>query len=216
MALRLGPVSATVRISAAIGVASGLLSACGGDDFMATNNAPTGVTQQSITVYSATTPGRHHNGDAGPADRGTRQDGAGRQSRRRPMPTRSIRPRSSCAAMRSTPTTAPSSIHRRREVTARSTARTSTSTASSRPAKEWSRAANTSARSTTAPARSASRWRCRSRTASASPRPAWCSGPSSGSRGVYGATRRRRASGASSTAARSCSPTPARASASTT
>ena len=54
---RLGPISAAVRIAGAMGIASGLLSACGGDDFIATNNLPAGVTQQSVTVYSATTPG---------------------------------------------------------------------------------------------------------------------------------------------------------------
>ena len=56
MEFRLGPVTATLRIGAAIGIAGGLLSACGGDDFIAKNNLPTGVTQQTITVYSATTP----------------------------------------------------------------------------------------------------------------------------------------------------------------
>ena len=56
MEFTLGPVQAAVRIATAMGVATGLLSACGGDDFMTTNNLPTGVTQQSISVYSATTP----------------------------------------------------------------------------------------------------------------------------------------------------------------
>jgi hydroxybutyrate-dimer hydrolase len=56
MEFKLGPIGAAARTAAAIGVAGGLLSACGGDDFMATNNLPTGVTQQSITVYPATTP----------------------------------------------------------------------------------------------------------------------------------------------------------------
>jgi hydroxybutyrate-dimer hydrolase len=39
-----------------MGVTGALLSACGGDDFMPTNNLPAGVTQQTITVYPATTP----------------------------------------------------------------------------------------------------------------------------------------------------------------
>ena len=56
MEFKLGRNRAAARTAAAIGVAGGFLSACGGDDFMATNNLPTGVTQQSITVYSATTP----------------------------------------------------------------------------------------------------------------------------------------------------------------
>ena len=56
MEFRLGPVTAAVRIATTMGVATGLLSACGGDDFLPTNNLPTNVTQQTISVYPATTP----------------------------------------------------------------------------------------------------------------------------------------------------------------
>lgn len=56
MEFTLAPVRVTVAIVVAISATTGLLSGCGGDNFAPTNNLPMGVTQQSITVYSATTP----------------------------------------------------------------------------------------------------------------------------------------------------------------
>jgi len=56
MRLSLGSITAAARTAGALGIAVGLLAACGGDDFVPTNDLPSGVTQQSITLYSATTP----------------------------------------------------------------------------------------------------------------------------------------------------------------
>ena len=56
MRLSLGSLHAAVRTAGAIGVTAALLAACGGNDDVPTNDLPSGVTQQSITVYSATTP----------------------------------------------------------------------------------------------------------------------------------------------------------------
>ena len=56
MRFSLGFINAVARTAGALGVAGGLLAACGGDDFVPTNDLPSGVTQQSITVYSAATP----------------------------------------------------------------------------------------------------------------------------------------------------------------
>ena len=50
-------VASAIRMAVSAGVFGGLLGGCGGDDFMPTNALPANVTQQSITVYSATTPG---------------------------------------------------------------------------------------------------------------------------------------------------------------
>ena len=129
MEFRLGPVTAAVRIATTMGVATGLLSACGGDDFLPTNNLPTNVTQQTITVYPATTPAAGTTA----ATQDLLTAGLGKTglalATAPAYADRSIRPRSSCAAMRSTATTAASSIRRPPEVSARSTARTSTSMA---------------------------------------------------------------------------------------
>ena len=137
MRLSLGSLPAAARTAGAIGVATGVLAACGGNDDFPTNDLPSGVTQQSITVYSATTPGSGTT--AATQDLltgGLGKTGLGLGSRHRPTPIRSTRPRSNCAATRSTPTTArivdPSAGRRLRR---RSTARTSTSTASPRRAK---------------------------------------------------------------------------------
>ena len=48
---------AALRAAAAAGMAGALLGACGGDDHIARNDLPSNVTQQGVTVYSAATPG---------------------------------------------------------------------------------------------------------------------------------------------------------------
>jgi hydroxybutyrate-dimer hydrolase len=45
------------KMAGAFGVAGGLLGGCGGDDFLATNDLPANTTQQFVTVYPATATG---------------------------------------------------------------------------------------------------------------------------------------------------------------
>ena len=111
MGLSFGSLNAAARTAGAIGVAGGLLERMRRRRLHRHQRSAGDVTQQSVTVYSATTPGSGTT--AATQDLLTarpRQDRPRRAPRRRPMPTRSTRPRSSCAATPSTPTTAPSSI----------------------------------------------------------------------------------------------------------
>jgi hydroxybutyrate-dimer hydrolase len=48
---------AALRATLAVAAAGGLLSACGGDDHTASNTLPANVTQHGVTVYPATAPG---------------------------------------------------------------------------------------------------------------------------------------------------------------
>ena len=53
MNFQLNRLAAAARLSFALGVAGTLLSACGGDDSQPTNDLPTGITQQGVTAYPA-------------------------------------------------------------------------------------------------------------------------------------------------------------------
>ena len=55
MKLKLNSISAAVKLLALTSVTSALMSGCfGGDDDLPTNNLPAGITQQGVTVYPAT------------------------------------------------------------------------------------------------------------------------------------------------------------------
>ncbi len=167
-------------VALALGAAA-VLAACGDDTYTPPdyNTLPARITN----VVGPTTLRRRHRR---PADRGPRQD---RHRRRRARFRRSgeSHGQPSCAAARSTPTTAASSTSPPRAATARCTAPTSTSTATTRSAKARSPARKSSRTPTTAPARRTSRLMVQIPASFDKNNPCIVTGPSSGSRGVYGA-----------------------------